>query len=78
VVQVWSKVLNISKQPYMCLFQSNLCTSVKCKLVTFLHFVLLWFVLASITKKGEIESEMGSTISYNQFWCLTTITNHMD
>jgi hypothetical protein len=26
---------------------------------------LLWFVLASITKKGEIEREIGLTISYN-------------
>jgi hypothetical protein len=39
---------------------------------------LLWFVLASITKKGEIEREMASTISYDRFWCLTTITNLMD
>jgi hypothetical protein len=30
-----------------------------CKLVTFLNLHLLWFVLASITKKGEIEREMG-------------------
>jgi hypothetical protein len=37
----------------------------KCKLVTFLHLYLLWFVLASITKKGEIEREIGLTISYN-------------
>jgi hypothetical protein len=34
--------------------------------------------LASITKKGKIETEMALTISYNQFWCLTTITNLMD
>jgi hypothetical protein len=39
---------------------------------------LLWFVLASITKKGEIEREIVSNISYNRFWCLTTITNLMD
>jgi hypothetical protein len=26
---------------------------------------LLWFVLASITKKGEIEREIGLTISYD-------------
>jgi hypothetical protein len=39
---------------------------------------LLWFVLASITKKGEIEREMDINISYNRFWCLTTITNLMD
>jgi hypothetical protein len=29
-----------------------------CKLVTFLTLYLLWFVFASITKKGEIEREM--------------------
>jgi hypothetical protein len=49
-----------------------------CKLVSFLTLYLLWFVLASITKKGEIEREMGLIISYNHFWCLTSITNHMD
>jgi hypothetical protein len=26
----------------------------------------------------ETEREMGLTISYNQFWCLTSITNHID
>jgi hypothetical protein len=36
------------------------------------------FVLASITKKGEIEREMGLIISYNQFWWLTSITNHVN
>jgi hypothetical protein len=30
-----------------------------CKLVTFHTLYLLWFVLATITKKGEIEREMG-------------------
>jgi hypothetical protein len=39
---------------------------------------LLWFVLASITKKGEIEREMSLIISYNRFWGLTSITNHVD
>jgi hypothetical protein len=39
---------------------------------------LLWFVLASITKKGEIEREMGLIIFYNRFWWLTSITNHVD
>jgi hypothetical protein len=28
--------------------------------------------------KGEIEREMGLNISYNRFWCLTSITNHVD
>jgi hypothetical protein len=35
-------------------------------------------VLASITKKGEIEREMASTISYIRIWCLTIITKLMD
>jgi hypothetical protein len=35
-----------------------------CKLVTFLPSYLLWLVLALITKKGEIEREIGLTISY--------------
>jgi hypothetical protein len=34
--------------------------------------------LASITKKEEIEREIVSNISYNRFWCLTTITNLVD
>jgi hypothetical protein len=34
--------------------------------------------LASITKKGEIEREIGITISYNRFWWLMFNTNHMD
>jgi hypothetical protein len=49
-----------------------------CKLVTFFTLYLLWFVLASITKKGEIEREMDLIISYNRFWWLTSITNHVD
>jgi hypothetical protein len=35
-------------------------------------------VLASITKKGEIEREMVLIISYNRFWWLMSITNHVD
>jgi hypothetical protein len=35
-------------------------------------------VLASITKKGEIEREMDLIISYNRFWWLTSITNYVD
>jgi hypothetical protein len=31
----------------------------------FCTLYLLWFVLASITKKWEIEREIGLTISYN-------------
>jgi hypothetical protein len=30
-------------------------------------FYLLWFVLASITKKGEIEREIGSNLFLNDF-----------
>jgi hypothetical protein len=48
------------------------------ELVTILPLYLLWFVLALITKKGEIYREMGLIISYNRFWWLTSITNHMD
>jgi hypothetical protein len=47
------------------------------ELVTFLS-IFLWFVLASITKKGEIEREMGLIISYKRFWWLTSIANHVD
>jgi hypothetical protein len=33
---------------------------------SFLWFIYsLWFVLASITKNGEIEREIGLTFSYN-------------
>jgi hypothetical protein len=33
---------------------------------SFLYFIyLLWFVLASITKKVEIEREIGLTVSHN-------------
>jgi hypothetical protein len=35
-------------------------------------------VLASITKKGEIEREMDLIISYNRFWWLTSNINHID
>jgi hypothetical protein len=31
---------------------------------------LLWFVLASITKKGEIEREIGSNLFLYEFWWL--------
>jgi hypothetical protein len=29
---------------------------------------VLWLVLASITKQGEVEREMDLIISYNRFW----------
>jgi hypothetical protein len=47
------------------LILSNLCTYL-IRTSSFLRFIyLLWFVLASITKKGEIEREIGLTFSYN-------------
>jgi hypothetical protein len=47
------------------LIPSNLCTY-HMQTSSSLHFIyLLWFVLASITKKVEIEREIGLTFSYN-------------
>jgi hypothetical protein len=43
---------------------SNLCTYIMQTSST-MHFYLLWFVLASITKKGEIERELGSHLFPN-------------
>jgi hypothetical protein len=40
---------------------SNLCTYIM-QTSSIMHFYLLWFVLASITKKGEIEREIGSNL----------------
>jgi hypothetical protein len=37
---------------------------------------LLWFVLASITKKGEIEREIGSNLFLNNFWWLKCPTQN--
>jgi hypothetical protein len=46
---------------------SNLCTYL-CKLVQFCTYIyLLWFVLTSITKKREIEREIGSNLFLNDF-----------
>jgi hypothetical protein len=71
-VQMWSKMLNRRKtiHPYLVrlssgLIPSNLCTY-HMQTRSFMHLIyLLWFVLASITKKGEIEREIGLTFSYN-------------
>jgi hypothetical protein len=49
-----------------------------CKLVTFLHFIFALVCVGINHQKGEIEREIGLTISYNQFWWLTYNTNHMD
>jgi hypothetical protein len=47
------------------LIQINLCTY-HMQTSSILHFIyLFWFALASITKKGEIEREIGLTFSYN-------------
>jgi hypothetical protein len=47
------------------LIPSNLCTYLM-QTSSFLHFIyLFWFVLASITKKGEIEREIGLTFFHN-------------
>jgi hypothetical protein len=59
VVQMWFKLVSIGLIP------SNLCTYLM-QTSSYLHFIyLLWFVLASITKKGEIEREIGLTFSHN-------------
>jgi hypothetical protein len=67
-----SKILNKIKATHSYLMSlsvglnpSNLCTY-HMQTSWFLHFIyLLWFMLASITKKGEIEREIGLTFSYN-------------
>jgi hypothetical protein len=46
------------------LIPSNLCTHL---MQTSSIMYLLWFVLASITKKGEIEREIGSNLFLNDF-----------
>jgi hypothetical protein len=44
---------------YIGLIPSNLCAYIK-QTSSIMHFhICLWFVLASITKKGEIERELG-------------------
>jgi hypothetical protein len=64
VVQAWSKMLNIKKHPcisyemYIGLISSNLCTYIMQTSSNSALIYLLWFVLASITKKGEIEREI--------------------
>ena len=51
------------------LIPSNLCTYLlQTSSITALIY-LLWFVLASITKKGEIEKEIGSNLFLNDFGC---------
>jgi hypothetical protein len=72
VVQMWSKILNKRKAIHSYLVRlsiglipSNLCTY-HMQTSSFLHFIyLLWFVLASITKKRAIEREIGLIFFYN-------------
>ena len=66
MVQAWSKMLNKKEtihaylvSIYIGLIPSNLYTYIM-RTSSIMHFyILLWFVLASITKKGEIERELG-------------------
>jgi hypothetical protein len=82
---MWSKMLIKRKAIHSYLARlsiglttSNLCTY-HMQTSSFLHFMyLLWFVLASITKKGEIERETGLTFSYDYFWWLNDQHKHMD
>jgi hypothetical protein len=65
VVQAWSKMLKIKKQSMHILWEfigsivSNLCTYNYANWFNYALLYLLWFVLTSITKKGEIERELG-------------------
>jgi hypothetical protein len=49
------------------LIPSNLCTCLMQTSSNSALIYLLWFVLASITKKGEIERETGSNLFLNDF-----------
>jgi hypothetical protein len=49
-----------------------------CKLVRVLHFIFALVCVGINHQKGKIEREMGLIISYNRFWWLTSITNHVD
>jgi hypothetical protein len=75
-------MLTISKESYIlriCFhFKVTYAHLSKCKLATFLYFVFSLFCVGISHQKGEIEREMASTIFYNRFWCLTTITKLMD
>jgi hypothetical protein len=78
---MWSKILNKKKTIHAYLIEiiigfipSNLCTY-HMETSSILHFLyLLWFVLASITKKGEIEREIGSNLFLYEFWWLNCPT----
>ena len=53
---------------------SNLCTYNYANQFNYALLYLLWFVLASITKKGEIERELGLHLVPIQFWWLNCPT----
>jgi uncharacterized membrane protein YbjE (DUF340 family) len=66
VVQAWSKMLKMKKSIHAHLMRiyigsilSNLRTYIMQNSSNYALLYLLWFVLASITKKGEIEREIG-------------------
>ena len=66
VVQTWSKML-YKKETFHAYLVSSYIGSIPSNLYTYIMqtssnyalLYLLWFVLASITKKGEIEMELG-------------------
>jgi hypothetical protein len=72
--KAWSKMLKLEESIHAYLMKykiglipSNLCTYLlQTSSITALIY-LLWFVLASITKKGEIEREIGSNLFLNDF-----------
>jgi uncharacterized membrane protein YbjE (DUF340 family) len=66
MVQAWSKMLKIKETIhayfigiYIGSIPSNLCTDIMQTSSNYALLYLLWFVFASITKKGEIERELG-------------------
>jgi hypothetical protein len=74
VVQSWSKILNKKKAIHAYLVEliigfnpSNLCTYLMQTSSISALIYLLWFVLASIAKKGEIEREIGLHLFLNDF-----------
>jgi hypothetical protein len=50
----------------------------KYKLVTFLHFIFALVCVGINHQKGGDRKGNSLNISYNQFWCLTTIINLVD
>jgi tRNA(Arg) A34 adenosine deaminase TadA len=57
----------VSYEMYIGLIPCNICTYLlQTSSITALIY-LLWFVLASITKKGKIEREIGSHLFLNDF-----------